>query len=269
MSRHLAPSPGPEVDATAFGSGGIDVRCEGVGQVFDVDGEQVVALADVDVHVPAAQSVALFGPSGSGKSTLTALLAGLRRPSSGQVWLGDDELSDLPERQLLRIRGRRVGVVVQNPSRSLLPYGTAEDNILFAQRAVDRSRRRDLVAPIPLLHQLGLVEMAGQRAGRLSGGEQQRLSIAVAMAGSPQLLLADEPTSQLDVHNRDRVVELLAYVTERFGTTVVVVTHDPVVADAMHRRVTLAEGRVVADTAPAPTTPGPAADRPGRDRDTR
>ena len=109
--------------------------------------------------------------------------------------------------------------------------------------------------------------MAGQRAGRLSGGEQQRLSIAVAMAGSPQLLLADEPTSQLDVHNRDLVVDLLAYVTERFGTTVVVVTHDPVVADAMHRRITLAEGRVVVPAGTRAAMSGPTADstrpRPG------
>lgn len=256
MSRRLTQTePGPDPDATAFGSGGIDVRCVGVSQDFELDGEHVVALADVDLEVDAGQSVALFGPSGSGKSTLTALLAGLRRPSSGQVWLGDDELSALPERQLLRIRGRRIGVVVQNPSRSLLPYGTAEDNILFAQRGADRSRQSALVAPILLLRQLGLAELAGQRAGRLSGGEQQRLSIAVAMAGSPQLLLADEPTSQLDVRNRDRVVELLAYVTERFGTTVVAVTHDPVVADAMHRRITLAEGRVVADSAPPPAPP--------------
>jgi putative ABC transport system ATP-binding protein len=266
MSRHQAdaapPAPGPI--AAGPGRGGIDVRCVGVNQVFELDGEQVVALVDVDLHISAGQSVALFGPSGSGKSTLTALLAGLRRPSSGHVWLGHDELSARPERQLLRIRGRRIGVVVQNPSRSLLPYGTAEDNILFAQRAVDRSRRREIVAPITLLHQLGLAELAGQRAGRLSGGEQQRLSIAVAMAGSPQLLLADEPTSQLDRYNRDLVVELLAYVVAQFGTTVVVVTHDPVVADAMHRRVTLAEGRVVADGAPAPTALGSAVDRLGR-----
>lgn len=266
MSRHLAqPAAGAAGPVAAgFAGGGIDVRCVGVGQVFDVDGEQVVALADVDLHVRAGESVALFGPSGSGKSTLTALLAGLRRPSSGQVWLGEDELSALPERQLLRIRGRRIGVVVQNPSRSLLPYGTAEDNILFAQRAVDRSRRGDVVAPITLLHQLGLAELAGQRAGRLSGGEQQRLSVAVAMAGSPQMLLADEPTSQLDGQNRDRVVELLAYVTEQFGTTVAVVTHDPVVADAMHRRITLAEGRVVASDAAGPATADLAGYRPSR-----
>jgi ABC-type lipoprotein export system ATPase subunit len=226
------------------GRGGIEIRCVDVAQVYHVDGEDVVALHDVQVQVAEGESVALFGPSGSGKSTLTSLLAGLRRPTRGEIWLGDHNLAAMSERQLLRTRGRQIGVVVQNPSRSLLPYGTGEDNILFAQRAIDRARRRTLSAPLELLRQLGLAELAGQRSARLSGGEQQRLSVAVAMAGAPQVLLADEPTSQLDSANRDLVVELLGRVTAEFGTTVVVVTHDPAVADATHRRVTLAEGRV-------------------------
>lgn len=225
--------------------GGVPVRCVDVSQVYHLDGEDVVALTDVQAQVEAGESVALFGPSGSGKSTLTALLAGLRRPTTGEVWLGEDELAGMSERQLLRMRAQVVGVVVQNPSRSLLPYGTAEDNIRFAQRALDRGQRRRLPAPVELLGSLGMAELAGARAGRLSGGEQQRLSVAVAMAAVPQLLLADEPTSQLDAHNRDRVVELLRRVNTEFGTTMVVVTHDPVVADATHRRITLAEGRVV------------------------
>ena len=223
---------------------GIAVQCVEVGQTYHLDGEAVVALADVNIEIDAGESVALFGPSGSGKSTLTALLAGLRRPTTGEVWIGDDELGTLSERELLRIRGRKIGVVVQNPSRSLLPYGTAEDNIRFAQRATSPERRRELPRPHELLERLGLAHLAGQRAGRLSGGEQQRLSIAVAMAGMPRLLLADEPTSQLDIHNRDLVVELMTMVTREFGTTLIVVTHDPVVADALHRRITLAEGRV-------------------------
>jgi putative ABC transport system ATP-binding protein len=225
----------------------VSVRCVGVSQVYDVDGEQVHALSDVDAQVAAGESVALFGPSGSGKSTLLSLLAGLRRPTRGHVLLDETDLTSLSERALLRLRGEQIGVVLQNPSRSLLPYGTAEDNIRFAQRSADRSRRRDLPAPRPLLERLGLADLAGQQTARLSGGEQQRLSIAVAMAGLPQLLLADEPTSQLDGENRDRVVELMTRVGSDFGTTIVVVTHDPVVADAGHRTISLAEGRVVDD----------------------
>jgi putative ABC transport system ATP-binding protein len=228
---------------------GVSVRCVGVRQVYRLDGvdNDVVAVDDVDLEIAAGESVALFGPSGSGKSTLTALLAGLRRPTAGEVWVGDVELSSMTEGALLRLRGQQIGVVVQNPSRSLLPYGTAEDNIRFAQRAAVRSLRGTLPAPRELLDSLGLGHLAGQRAGRLSGGEQQRLSVAVAMARTPRLLLADEPTSQLDATNRDLVIELFQRVIAEFGTTLVVVTHDAVVADAMHRRITLHDGRVVDD----------------------
>jgi ABC-type lipoprotein export system ATPase subunit len=226
---------------------GVPVQCVDVEQTYHVDGEDVTALTDVQLDIAAGEKVALFGPSGSGKSTLTSLLAGLRRPTRGQVVIGDDDLTAMSERALLRFRGRLVGIVLQNPSRSLLPYGTAVDNIEFARRALPRSARRRLAKPTDLLRQLGLEELAEQRVAQMSGGEQQRLSAAVAMATAPQLLLADEPTSQLDRSNRDRVVELLDRVGAEFGTTMVVVTHDPAVADALQRRVTLAEGRIVDD----------------------
>jgi ABC-type lipoprotein export system ATPase subunit len=226
---------------------GVTVRCTDVEQTYHVDGEDVTALIGVQLTIGAGEKVALFGPSGSGKSTLTALLAGLRRPTRGQVVVGDADLTDMSERALLRFRGRQVGIVLQNPSRSLLPYGTAVDNIEFARRALPRRARGRVGRPVDLLRQLGLEELAEQRVAQMSGGEQQRLSAAVAMATAPQLLLADEPTSQLDSPNRDRVVELLDRVGAEFGTTMVVVTHDPAVADGMQRRVTLADGRIVSD----------------------
>ena len=231
--------------------GGTEVRCVNVGQRYDVEGAAVVALADVRLRIAAGQSAAVFGPSGSGKSTLLALLAGLRRPTEGEVWLGDDELGRMSERGLLRLRSREVGVVLQNPSRSLLPYGTAEDNIRFAQRAVERHRRGDLASPIELLSSLALGKLAGQRVSQLSGGEQQRLSVAVAMSTAPRLLLADEPTSQLDGPNRDRLVDLLVRVNHVFGTTLVVITHDEIVADATSQRITLSYGRVVTHEHPS------------------
>ena len=225
--------------------GGVDVHCVDVEQVYRLDGQDVVAVADIQLDIDEGESIALFGPSGSGKSTLLSLLAGLRRPTQGAVWVGEHNVAEMPERQLLGLRGRQIGVVVQNPSRSLLPYGTAEDNILFARRATPRSERAALTPPGELLAALGLAALAGQPVARLSGGEQQRLSVAVAMAGEPRLLLADEPTSQLDSRNRDAVSELLQRVVATWGTTMVVVTHDPAVADVMHRQVTLAEGRIV------------------------
>jgi putative ABC transport system ATP-binding protein len=222
---------------------GLSVACQDVHHVYRLDGEEVVALDHVDLTVRAGESVALLGPSGSGKSTLLTLLAGLLRPTSGRLYVGGEDITRMTERELLVLRAQRVGVVVQGPARNLLPYGTAEDNIVFAQRSVRGSRRSDLPTPSELLDSLDLGELAGQVVGRLSGGESQRLALAVALAGGPGLLLADEPTSQLDRPNRDRVVQMLRTVTGRFGTTLVAVTHDADVAAALGRTVTIVAGR--------------------------
>ncbi len=222
---------------------GLAIHCEHLTHIYELDGQQVTALDNVEFSVSAGESLALLGPSGSGKSTLLTLLAGLLRPTFGQIYLGADDITVMSESELLRLRGQRIGVVVQNPSRNLLPYGTAEQNITFAQRALRGYRRAELQAPAELLGRLGLAELSGRRVSRLSGGEQQRLSVAVGMAGSPGLLLLDEPTSQLDTLNRDKVVALLTRITSTFGTTVVVVTHDPAVAATLGRSLTIHEGR--------------------------
>ena len=222
---------------------GLSVRCQGLRHVYHLEGEEVVAVDDVDLTVSAGESVAVLGPSGSGKSTLLTLLAGLLRPTAGQLYVGAEDTTRMSERELLRMRSQRVGVVVQGPSRNLLPYGTAEDNIVFAQRAVRRTRRADLPRPGELLDALGMADLSGRVVGRLSGGEAQRLAVAVALAAGPGLLLADEPTSQLDRPNRDRVVELLRTLTRQFGTTLVAVTHDADVAQALGRIVTIVAGR--------------------------
>ena len=224
--------------------GGITIECLDVSMVFRVEGEEVHALEGVDISVSAGEQVAVLGPSGSGKSTLTTLLAGLRRPTTGQVLINGDDLTLMSERQLSRLRSREIGVMVQNPTRSLLPYGTAEDNVLFAQRATAKFRRGSLPDPAGLLRQLGLAELIGKRAGRMSGGEQQRLAVAVGVAVGPRALLADEPTSQLDHRSRDDVVDLLLRVGQEFGTTTVVVTHDPEVSERLGRTVVMAEGTV-------------------------
>ncbi len=222
---------------------GIGVRCEGLRHVYRIDGADVVALESVGLTVRAGECVGILGASGSGKSTLLTLLAGLLRPTSGHLYIGADDVALMNERDLLAFRGQRIGVVLQNPSRNLLPYGTGVDNVAFAQRAARGYRRAQLTAPRELLNRLGLADLGGQRVSRMSGGEQQRLSVAIGMAAAPGLLLADEPTSQLDSGNRDRVVELLGRIGAEFGTTVVVVTHDPEVAGALGRTITIHEGR--------------------------
>ena len=226
------------------------VRCHELRHVYQIDGEQQIALDAIDLTLAPGSSNAIMGPSGSGKSTLVTLLAGLQRPTSGRVYLGEEEISRLPETALLRIRAEQVGVAMQNPNRNLLPYADAIDNIRFAQRGPRSYRRRtQLPDPEQLLGELGLAQLAGIPVDRLSGGERQRIALAAAAASRPGVLIADEPTSQLDAVNRDRVVELLRHISTQLGATVIVVTHDPLVATGLDRTIRLHEGRITEDTA--------------------
>ena len=224
------------------------VRCEGLVQVYGDPGEEITALRGVDLAVAEGDTVALLGPSGAGKSTLLWLLAGLLRPTAGVVEVCGRRVGELTGRSAADLRLREVGVVLQNPGRNLLHNETAA-----GQRAV----RPGPDPPVP----------GGQAApgrgparrgragpgrpdgppGRLSGGEQQRLALAVALANGPRLLLADEPTSQLDHESAGAVVDLIRAANEDLGTTVVVVTHDPDVGSALGRTVTIRDGRVGAE----------------------
>lgn len=220
------------------------VRCHGLVHIYRSAAVEVVALRDVDLEVEEGERVAVLGPSGAGKSTLLWLMAGLVRPTAGGLWLHGRDVGRLSQRELDRLRGEHTGVVLQSPSRNLIPVADAAQNIAFAQRAGSMSRRdgRRLIGD--LLEAVGLLEVAGRAAGRLSGGEQQRLAVAVALANRPRLVLADEPTSQLDHDSARWVVELLSDAGAVFGATVVVVTHDPRVSVAFDRTVTIRDGRV-------------------------
>jgi ABC-type lipoprotein export system ATPase subunit len=201
----------------------------------------------VDLDVEGGEALALLGPSGSGKSTMLALLSGLLRPSAGRIRIGSYDLPRLSNRQLLRLRATDISLVLQDPARNLLPYGTAEQNVGFAQRGA-RGRKRALPwSPLELLQQLGMGALAGQTVSTLSGGEQQRVAIAAGASVAPSLLLVDEPTSQLDSASRDQVISLLLKVNGELGATVVSVTHDPAVAGAMPRTVSIRDGRIGAE----------------------
>jgi ABC-type lipoprotein export system ATPase subunit len=223
---------------------GLPVRCLNLRRVYEVDGEQVVALEDVTFELPAGSATAIVGPSGSGKSTLMTILAGLQRPTSGHVFIGDAHLPTVSERGLLRLRTDSLAVVVQNPNRNLVPYGTADDNLRFAQRGPLGLRRRDLPDRTELLERLGLGALKDVRVDRFSGGERQRLALATGLATGPGVLLADEPTSALDQANRDGIVDLLRDINRDLGVTVVAVTHDPYVAARLGYSIAISEGRI-------------------------
>ncbi len=225
--------------------GGIGVRCTGVVHLYRTfEGHDVVALQGVDLAIRPGERVAFLGPSGSGKSTLLTLLGGIQKPSAGRIFLGEHEISRLPEPQLARLRSRRVSTMLQGATRNLLAYATARQNIAFARLALTSAERRQAVPDTDLLARVGLEGVADQVVSTMSGGQRQRLALACAVSTSPQLLLADEPTSQLSHDDRDAVIGLVHELGDELGTTIVVVTHQPEVAATFPRTVTMKGGRV-------------------------
>jgi putative ABC transport system ATP-binding protein len=222
----------------------VAVRCENLVHVYGTPGNEVAALRGVDLTIEPGEMVALLGPSGAGKTTLLWHLAGLLKPTAGTVEIGGRVLSGLSGTALTSFRLREIGLLLQNPARNLLPSQSATANVLFAQSPTRRSRRVKRRRAAALLDRVGLAPVAHQPAGLLSGGEQQRLAIAVALANGPRLLLADEPTSQLDPRSAADVIELIQAANVSLGTTVVAVTHDAEVAAALGRTVTIRDGRV-------------------------
>ncbi len=220
------------------------VTFDNVVHVYGTAEQQVTALRGVDLTVNEGEMVALLGPSGAGKSTLMWLCAGLLQPTAGQVEVCGRRLTRLRQSAATDMRLRDVGVVLQNPSRNLLPYETAKGNVLFAQRPTRRTAKMKSKRAHDLLDAVGLAHVSSHPARRLSGGEQQRLAVAVALANGPRLLLADEPTSQLDTKSAASVIDLIKAANEDLGTTVIAVTHDPEVGAALGRTVTIRDGRV-------------------------
>jgi putative ABC transport system ATP-binding protein len=226
-------------------STGVAVRASNVVQIYTTaGGHDVVALRGVNLDIAPGEQVALLGPSGSGKSTLLSLFGGVLRPSAGKVLVDGRDISRVGQRELGRLRSGTVATLLQGANRNLLPYATPLDNVEFARRALRPADRRRLPSTVELLDQLGLGGFAHQPLSRMSGGERQRVAFAAAVSSGAGLLLADEPTSQLSHDDRDAMVALLHQVNADFGTTVVMVTHDPEVAAKMPRSVTIRNGRI-------------------------
>lgn len=218
------------------------LRARGLVRRFGSGERAVTAVRGVDLDVAAGRLLVVRGRSGSGKTTLLNLLAGLDRPDQGTVHLGDVEVSALPERRLVELRRRSVGVVFQ--SFGLVPILTAAENVGVPLRLVgtppaERERR---VAE--LLEVVGLADHAAQRPHELSGGQQQRVAIARALANDPRLVVADEPTGQLDSQTGRSVMELLRGLVHERGMTAVVATHDPILVALADQVVDLHDGRL-------------------------
>ena len=206
-------------------------------------GRGVDVLTDVSLDVPAGQFLAIAGPSGSGKSTLLGLIAGLDQPTSGRIEVAGVDITALDEDALARFRRDHVGYVFQ--SFHLLPTLTAQENVAVPLELAGESGAAERAAA--LLGEVGLAERAHHYPVQLSGGEQQRVAVARAMARRPPLLLADEPTGNLDSATGKQIIDLLVGMNRRLGSTLVLVTHDTALAAHADRVVTLRDGRVVSD----------------------
>jgi len=238
------PVPRSDAPAASLRAGPPQIECRGLTKALPSGARMLTILDGIDLAIEAGELVAVLGPSGSGKSTLLGLLAGLDRPTSGSVLIDGRAIEALDEDELALLRRARIGFVFQ--SFQLLGNLTARENVLVPLELTgfpDARARADEV-----LAEVGLAERAHHYPAQLSGGEQQRVALARAFASRPALLLADEPTGNLDSETGGKVLELLLDMRARHGTTLVLVTHDPAIAARARRQVHLFGGRLERDT---------------------
>ena len=224
------------------------VVCRDLFKIYKIADLEVVALRGLDLTVGRGEVLAIVGASGSGKSTLLNVLAGLDIPSAGQAYVNQADLLALTEQELVDYRREEVGFVWQQTGRNLIPYLSAQQNIEVPMILAGRSRKHARERSMQLLQAVGLMDKRKQRPDQLSGGEQQRVSIGVALANDPPLLLADEPTGELDTHTSEEIFHLFRSLSNQFGLTIIIVTHDPAIAARVDRVVAIRDGTIATET---------------------
>jgi len=241
--QELVARPGAFQDAL--------VRFRHVFKIYRIADTGVVALGGVDFDIGEGEFLAIVGPSGSGKSTILNLVGGLDRATAGTVEVEARDLGRLDEDELVEYRRNRVGFVWQGTARNLVPYLSVVENVRLPATARGLTMPASARSPMELLEVVGLADRAKHRPGQLSGGEQQRVAVAVALANVPKILLADEPTAELDTESAARVLDAFAGVNEEFGVTVVMVTHDLIAAKRARRQMRLRDGQLLVEGRPA------------------
>ncbi len=224
------------------------IECSELFKIYKAAELEVVALRGLELTVGGGEIIAIVGASGSGKSTLLNILAGYDAPSAGTVRVGNYDLLQMTNREVVEYRRHEVGFIWQETSRNLFPYLSALENVELpmvisgAPGPERRQRAREL------LDVVGLAHRADHKPAQLSGGEQQRVAIAVGLSNQPPLLLADEPTGELDDETGEEVLELLNTVNTDIGTTVIIVTHDPAIATSVGRAIAIKDGKTSTET---------------------
>ncbi|MGN0342182.1 MAG: ABC transporter ATP-binding protein [Roseburia sp.] len=220
------------------------VYCDGLVKIYMSDGLKVMALQGLELEVKKGEMMAIIGKSGSGKSTLLNMIGGLEVPSAGRLVVDGRDLSRLKEKEMVRYRRETVGFVWQKSARNLFPYMTAVENVeapMYFVKGKERERRK---RALKLLEEVGMLSHADKFPDQLSGGEQQRIAIAVALANRPAILLADEPTGAVDSKTSDHIFELFRKLNEDMGLTILIVTHDIRLANKVNRVVMISDGKI-------------------------
>ncbi|SFS84263.1 ABC transporter ATP-binding protein [Paenibacillus sp. BC26] len=215
------------------------ITCEGLVKIYKSDDLEVVALQGLNLHVREGEMMAIIGNSGSGKSTLLNILGGLDRPSAGQVSVGPWDLLKITDEQLVSYKRDTVGFIWQSNARNLLPYLTALENV---EMPMMLSSKLDRAYAKQLLEWVGLKERMHNKLHQLSGGEQQRVAIAISLSNRPKLLLADEPTGSVDTRTSDLIMDIFRRLNREIGITIVIVTHDLSLAGKVDRVVAIRDG---------------------------
>ncbi len=221
------------------------VVCRKLGKVYRQNTIAVHALTDIDLEIPRQDFLCLSGPSGSGKSTLLNLIGGLDKPTSGEVEVDGIKLASLNKGELARLRLRRIGFVFQ--AYNLIPVLTARENVEFVMQLQGVPAEQRAEKAMAILKEVGLSDLADRRPGELSGGQQQRVAVARAIVSEPSLVLADEPTANLDSRTAQALMELLVHMNTEHNVTFVFSTHDKLVMDFSRRLIKLHDGRIVED----------------------
>jgi ABC-type lipoprotein export system ATPase subunit len=218
------------------------ISCDNLVKIYKTKETEVVALQGLDLTIQKGELTAIIGKSGSGKSTLLNIIAGLDRPSAGSIHVDGKNLLKFNDKQLMMYNRETIGFVWQNKARNLLPYLSAELNVQVPMMITGLKNRRDRARE--LLDMVGLKNRYKSRLGELSGGEQQRVAIAIALANKPKLILADEPTGAVDSINTYKIMELFEKLNNDLGVTIVIVTHDLKISSMVDRVISISDGMI-------------------------
>ncbi len=229
-------------------SEGLYINCDGLVKIYQMAGLEIIALQGLNLTVEEGELMGIVGVSGSGKSTLMSILGGLDRPTAGKVSVGQFDLLKMTDRQLNRYRREQVGFVWQQSARNLVPYLSAQANVILPMTLAGTAGRIKRERARFLLEMVGLGDRMKHHLRELSGGEQQRVAIAVALANNPLLLLADEPTGEVDTATAGLIYDTIAHLNQEFNLTTLIVSHDPGIAHHVTRVVSIRDGLLASET---------------------